>query len=1011
MSECLYERIMIDETNTTSPTLAQPPQASMTPERPSAATDEMVELTVDGQSVQVPKGTPIYDAITGMGKVIPAMCYHYTFSPFGSCGICLVEIEGKKAPVRSCSSNVAPGMVVRTDTPALFQARKKGVEKHLSTHPLDCPVCDADGRCELQDMSYSFGISEVKNVKQKGIPEDRRSLVLDFNMNRCILCGQCINICKEVQQVDALQFLKKGGFTHVVARGDTALHCEFCGDCLTVCPVGAITNKFAKYLYKPWQLVSTNTTCGYCGDGCEMIIDAKEQDVIRVRSPLSWKSKWGTKEDTLGGHGGICVKGRFGFQHINSKQRLSQPLLRRGRHHEPVSWWEATNEVASRLGAIKAQHGPEAIAGLVSARLTNEELYLFQKFMRAVVGTNQFDSTARYGQINFTRALQNALGRPRLMNTYEELTVANTILVIGSDITEANPITALRVKEAMRHYKSAVIVVNPIKTKMAALATHHLAIRPGSEGIFLQGVVRALLAQQLIDPAFAKANPALLTALRNATAAWNDDALSQATDVDAAKFNEVAALLAKGPRTILVCGEGLLKQADGYVNALSLIEVAGLCGALARTGSGVMALQEENNEQGVIDFGAVPDLLPGPALLSDPAARLRAGALWQAEVPSSPGATLTEILERARKGAIKALYIIGENPIETLPASMKAAEALERVELLVCQELFMTETARSAHVVLPACSAAEKMGSFTNHEGKYCPVVRSLEPKGESRPDWEIIEEIAGKMAPEFFYGGVEEIQDEISRLVPGFPKAPLPRRLDGPPRFVPGHAVTVASRYRMPAATFDVGARAAESVGIQPPHRLGGAHDLAAPSSSQRAPSDAPTPRQTESLTLQLIPILYHSGKLSLQADGLTSIYPKGRLGLSAFDAERIGAAKGAVVRLTSVSPAVRQTAAAAQPQVEVEVEVQPSLPKGLCVFPEHFNTPGVKDLMPVTIDPVTQVPYFKRGEVTITLVTPAPSSVGARAVNSEEVSSDAPTPPATAAIPPAASPQEPAP
>jgi formate dehydrogenase alpha subunit len=956
---------MADEQTTTTAGLESSP-------KPDAQDTEMVELTIDEQPIRVPKGTPIYDAITGMGKIIPAMCYHYTFSPFGSCGICLVEVEGKKAPVRSCSSNVAPGMVVRTNTPALFQARKKGVEKHLSTHPLDCPVCDADGRCELQDMSFSFGINEVKNVKQKGIPEDRRSLVLDFNMNRCILCGQCINICKEVQQVDALQFIKKGGFTQVVARGDTALDCEFCGDCLAVCPVGAITNKFAKYLYKPWQLVSTHTTCGYCGDGCEMIVDAKGPDVIRVRSPLSWKSKWGTKEDTLDGHGGICVKGRFGFQHINSKQRLSQPLLRRGRHHEPVSWWEATNEVAGRLAEIKAQHGPEAIAGLVSARLTNEELYLFQKFMRAVVGTNQFDSTARYGQINFTKALQTALGRSRLMNTYEELTVANTILVIGSDITEANPITALRVKEAIRFYKSKVIVVNPIKTKMAALATHHLAIRPGSEGPFLQGIVRSLLAKQLIDPAFAGANPETIAALRAATAGWTDEALQQATGLEAAKFDEVAALLAQGPKTILLCGEGLLKQADGYANALSLIEVAGLCGALSRPGGGVMALQEENNEQGVIDFGATPELLPGPALLSDPAARLRAGALWQAEVPATPGATLTEILERARSGAIKALYIIGENPIDTLPASMRAAEALERVEFLVCQELFMTETARRAHVVLPACSAAEKTGSFTNHEGRYCPVVRSLEPKNESRPDWEIIEEVGGKMAPEFCYGGVEEIQAEIGRLVPGFPKGPLPRRLDGPPRFAPGHAATVTARYRATGST----------------------------------------QLKDGALTLQMIPILYHSGKLSLQADGLTTIHPAGRLGLSAADSERIGAATGAVVRLTPASPAVGQIAGSL-PQVEVEVEVQPALPAGLCVFPEHFNTPGMKELMPVTIDAATQTPYFKRGPVTITLVTPAPasSSVGARAANGEEVSSDAPTPPATAAIPPAASPQELAP
>ncbi|MEW6324146.1 MAG: molybdopterin-dependent oxidoreductase [Nitrospirota bacterium] len=923
---------MAEEQNPTAPPAPAAPTATATP-TPAApppiydeAGNELVELTIDGQLIRVPKGTPIYDAITGMGKIIPAMCYHYTFAPFGSCGICLVEVEGKKAPVRSCSSNVAPGMVVRTDTPAIFQARKKGVEKHLSTHPLDCPVCDADGRCELQDMSFAFGVSEVKNVKQKGIPEDRRSLVLDFNMNRCILCAQCINICKDVQQVDALQFHKKDGFTHVVAKGDTALYCEFCGDCLSICPVGAITNKFAKYLYKPWQLVSTATTCGYCADGCEMIVDAKEQEVIRVRSPFSWKSKWGTKEDTLGGHGGICVKGRFGFQHINSAERLMQPLLRHGSGWAPVSWWEATDLVAGRLAEIKAQHGPEAIAGLVSARLTNEELYLFQKFMRTVIGTNQFDGTARYGQSNFTQALQAALGVSRLMNSYEELTLANAILVIGSDLTEANPITALRLKEAMRYYKAKVIVVNPVKTKMAALATHHLAIRPGSEGLFLQGLVRTLLTNNLADPAVEQANPALLETLRSATASWTDEALARATGIEASRFNEIAGLLAAGPRTILLCGEGLLKQPGGYANALTLIEAASLCGALSRPGGGVMALQEENNEQGLIDFGAAPEWLPGPAPITDPTSKLRASALWQAPVPATPGATLTQILERARQGAIKALYIIGENPIETLPSSMRAAEALERVEVLICQEVFMTETAKRAHVILPACTAAEKSGTFTNHEGELRPVARALEPKGESRPDWEIFEEIGMKMAPEFACGSVEELQQEIGRLVPGFPKAPPPRRLEGPPHFAAAHVESVTRRYTQPA------------VSSLPEHAL----------------------------TLQLIPILYHSGKLSLRADGLTTIYPKGRLAISPQDGERIGAATGAVVRLTA--------AEGSRPPVNVEVEVQPAVPAGLCLFPEHFNEPPVRELASVSIDKTTGVPYIKRGAVTMQLVTPAP-------------------------------------
>ena len=289
-----------------------------------------IELNIDGKTVTAKDGVSLYDVISSTGKIIPAMCYHYTFDPFGSCGMCLVMQEGKKAPVRSCTAKATAGMVIRTEGDDLFQARKKAVEKHLSVHPLDCPVCDADGHCELQDMAFQHGVTNLANAKQKFIPEDTRSLVLDFNMNRCIACAECINVCKDVLMIDALQFMKKGGFNQVVAKGDLPLACEFCGDCLAVCPVGAITNKFSKYLYKPWQMKKTTTTCNYCGDGCQMYVETKDTEVIRVTSPLSWKNKWGDRTDTAKGHGGICVKGRFGFEYIDSPTRLKRPLIAQG---------------------------------------------------------------------------------------------------------------------------------------------------------------------------------------------------------------------------------------------------------------------------------------------------------------------------------------------------------------------------------------------------------------------------------------------------------------------------------------------------------------------------------------------------------------------------------------------------------------------------------------------------------------------------------------------------------
>src|SRR2546425_4878282 len=507
-----------------------------------------IQLTVDGQQVEAKQGVSLYDVISQTGKIVPAMCYHYTFDPFGSCGMCLVMVEGKKAPVRSCTAKAEAGMVVRTDGDDLFQARKKAVEKHLSVHPLDCPVCDADGHCELQDMAFQHQVTNLANAKQKFIPEDTRSPVLDFNMNRCIACAECINVCKDVLMIDALQFMKKGGFNQVVPKGDLALSCEFCGDCLAVCPVGAITNKFSKYLYKPWQMKKTTTTCNYCGDGCQMYLETKDAEVVRVTSPLSWKDKWGDRAETAKGHGGLCVRGRFGFEYIDSPARLKQPLLRKGNQLVETPWLETMHQVVDRFSEIRRKHGPDAIAGLITARCTNEELYLFQKLMRAGFGTNHLDSSARYGHLNYVLASRHALGIGRMMNGYEEITKANVLLLIGTDITETNPVASLRVKEAIRVYGAQVIVATSRLTNIAKLASHPLPIAAGSERWFIQALVKAAVEEDLVDEAATTAAPEAFAALKAAVAGLSWEALTARTGVSREAAVEAGRAPPRGPR-------------------------------------------------------------------------------------------------------------------------------------------------------------------------------------------------------------------------------------------------------------------------------------------------------------------------------------------------------------------------------------------------------------------------------------------------------------------------------
>ncbi len=878
-----------------------------------------IELTIDGKTVTAKDGVSLYDVISMTGKIIPAMCYHYTFDPFGSCGMCLVMQEGKKAPVRSCTAKAAAGMNIRTEGDDLFLARKKAVEKHLSVHPLDCPVCDADGHCELQDMAFQHGVTNLANAKQKFIPEDTRSPVLDFNMNRCIACAECINVCKDVLMIDALQFMKKGGFNQVVPKGDVALDCEFCGDCLAVCPVGAITNKFSKYLYKPWQMKKTTTTCNYCGDGCQLSLETKDEEVIRVTSPLSWKNKWGDRSETAKGHGGLCVRGRFGFEYLDGKTRLRQPLVREQNQLVEKPWIETMQALVDRLTGITQRYGADAIAGLITARCTNEELYLFQKLMRTVFGTNHIDSSARYGHMNFVRASKHAVGLGRAHNDWEDLTKAKAILVIGSNITETNPLTAVRIKEAIRVYKAQVVTLDSAVTNMAKLASHPLLINPGTEGAVIDGLVKTAIEQDLVDEEAVKKHPQAFGALKAAVGGLSLDHISAHTGLSSETFKEIVTIFAESPRSIILCAEGIVRRTQGYQNVLKLIDLAWITGKLDRPGCGVSTVTEEPNEQGAVDMGVAPEFLPGQARFDDESARDRFAKAWDTPLPSAgTGAHLADILNRCRSGQIKALYILGENPLGTLPASMEVRTALERLELLVVQDPFLTQTGRHAHFVLPACTYAEKDGTFTNLEGRVLRVRQAMDPIGDSLPDWHIMTALANAMGGHWEYQSVNDIQAEIMKLLPGYYNLGQPRKVvPAPDKYLSnGYAVEVASRYR-----------------------ASGAHDQARP------------------FSLQMGQVLMHSGKMSTEAPGLIKIAPNtGKLHMNIRDMERLGVQEGVKVCLASE-----------RGSLQLGVQPDQSVAPGTCFFPEHFNEPPVKDLMTVSIDTVTGVPTFKQCWVSI--------------------------------------------
>ncbi|HEX8749552.1 MAG TPA: molybdopterin-dependent oxidoreductase, partial [Nitrospira sp.] len=527
-------------------------------------------------------------------------------------------------------------------------------------------------------------------------------------------------------------------------------------------------------------------------------------------------------------------------------------------------------------------------------------------------------SSARYGHLNFVRASQHALGIGRTPNDWEDLTKAKAVLIIGSNITETNPLTAVRIKEAIRVFKAQVMVFDSAVTNIGKLASHPFLIKAGTEGLVIDGLVKAAVELDLVDEESVKKHPQAFAALKAAVAHLSLEQLAAKTGLTAANFKEAASIFAESPRSILLCAEGVVRQPDGYQNVLKLIDLAWMTGKLGRPGCGVTTVTEEPNEQGAVDMGVAPEFLPGLASFDDQPMRDKLAKAWDANLPATgTGASLMEILKRCRTGQIRALYVVGENPLATLPASVEVRAALDRLELLVVQDPFLTETGQMAHVVLPATTYAEKDGTFTNLEGRVLRVRQAMDAIGESVPDWQIMTALANGLGCQWEYESANDVQAEIMKLLPGYYNLGQPRKLvpTAEKYLSNGYAAAVAGRYK----------------GAQP---------------------DGQQP-----FTLLMGQLLYHSGKLSTAAPGLIKVAPNtGRLRMNQADMERLGLEDGAAIKLTSD-----------RGSLQLGVQQDQTVAPQTCFFPEHFNEPPVKDLMTVDIDGTTGVPSFKRTKVTI--------------------------------------------
>jgi len=856
----------------------------------------MVTLKIDGIEVTVPPGTMILEAAARAGIKIPTLCNNKRLIPFGACRICVVQQKGRRGFIPACFNPVRNGMEILTNTPEVIQARRTQLQLILIDHALDCPVCDAGGQCQLQNLVYEYGVADnpFKGPKASW-PVDHVSPFIERNLNRCILCGMCVRIDDEVVGANELSFIGRGRKTKIGTDFDRPLNCEFCGQCVSVCPVGALNDRIFLHKARVWDLKETRTTCAYCSVGCSLTVGTRDGRILRIRA----EEEMGTNQ------GNLCVKGRYGWEYVHSRERLTAPLIRKNGALVKATWEEALSLVAGRFREMKKEN---ALAGLCSPRLTNEELYTFQKFMRGVLGTNHFDQAGGYSYAaNLT--LRDSLGFAASTNSLNEIRTADVILALRCDLSETHPVVKSEVVLAVKRQKAKLIVVNSRDIYLNKFSAFNLLVKPGTEAILVNGILQALLEEKVVKEDFIQAQTEGLEPLRPLLQAYSPESVSSRTGVAAALIREAARAFAGANKAVILIATGQASDRQDPALARGAADLALLTGHLGKAGSGIFLLGEKNNSQGALDMGVVPGLLPGYADLGEPAARGRFEQCWKMPIPPDPGMGAMEILEAVEKAKVKGLYIAGENPAGSYPDLGRVRKALAGLEFLVVQDCFLSETASRAHVVLPAATFAEKEGTYTNSERRVQRVRPALKLQGEARPDLWIFQELGRRLGAAWNFASAREVMEEIRGLVEIYAGVDF-ARLEGPrglpwPCPSPDHPGTEVlyadgfprgkARFLPPLDGFDEG-------------------------------NDPEYP-----LTLLTGPVLFHSGSLSAHSPGLLKIRGENSAEIHPEDAGKFGLADGEKAVLES-----------RQGRCEVRVQISRKVPPGVLFLPYPFGSTG---------------------------------------------------------------------
>lgn len=739
---------------------------------PKSSSEKQVTLNIDGVDITVPDGTSIMHAAQLAGVTVPKLCATDSLEPFGSCRLCLVEIEGRRGMPASCTTPVAEGIKVKTQTAKLADVRRGVMELYISDHPLDCLTCSANGDCELQDMAGAVGLREVRygyeGENHLKAEKDETNPYFTFDPSKCIVCSRCVRACEETQGTFALT-IDGRGFDSKVSAGNKDFmdsECVSCGACVQACPTATLMEKTVIDAGTPEHKVTT--TCAYCGVGCSFDAEMKGEEVVRMTP----------NKEGGANHGHSCVKGRFAWGYATHQDRITTPMIRKSIHDEwqSVGWDEAINYTASEIKRIQAKYGKDSVGGITSSRCTNEEVYVTQKLIRAVFGSNNVDTCARVCHSPTGYGLKQTLGESAGTQTFDSVMKSDVIFVMGANPTDAHPVFGSQMKRRLRE-GAKLIVADPraidlVENSPHIRADYHLNLRPGTNVALISAMSHVIVTEGLVDEDFVKTRCEW-----DSFEAWRDfvakpenspEQLEKDLGIDAGKVREAARLFATGGNAAIYYGLGVTEHSQGSTTVMGIANLAMATGNVGREGVGVNPLRGQNNVQGSCDMGSMPHEFPGYRHVEDDEARAEFEQAWGVKLSTDPGLRIPNMLDLAAEGSFKALYCVGEDIAQSDPDTQHVTHALESMECVIVQDLFLNETAMYAHVFFPGASFLEKNGTFTNAERRISPVRRVMAPKN-GMEDWEITARLSAALGYEMQYQHASDIMDEIAALTPTF--------------------------------------------------------------------------------------------------------------------------------------------------------------------------------------------------------------------------------------------------